>query len=307
MRRWYPWALAATVTGVVFGTTYLLGRRRPVVLLRRGVPPDAPLEPWEEEAEFGGDVDPEIYDDVVDPVPEEAVVGEGAPEDLCVTIENPVPEEACVLDPLKDERFAPREGAGPLGLRGTTGAIWPVATRHRRRLVTSYWTTDGLRGAWGRHFGAKRQTSEGQFRRHAGVDLFARQDDAVVAPEAGRVVAVLPFHHGTWAIYLRIPGGRVINLGEVKRYSWREFGIRPGAQVEKGQPLARVGQMTGGDHMLHLEIYDAADALDDDLVEEIRRGDMRWLEETPPPRLLDPSAYLVDAAARTYRAEATAA
>ncbi len=299
--------VGTAVAAATFGVAYALGRPRAVRLEQSLPPVPAPLEPWEEEAEFGGDVDPGVHDDIVEPYPQGTIIGEGSPDELCTTAENPLPEEACVLDPLKDERFAPRKGRAPLGARGTTAAIWPVATRHRRRLATSYWTKEGLRGAWGRQFGSLRQTSEGQMRRHSGVDLFAREDDVVVAPEAGRVVAILPFHHGTWAVYLRIPGGRVINLGEIQKYSWRRFGIRPGVQVVKGQALARVGKMSGGAHMLHVQLYDAADALDEDLVEEIRRGEMRWLEDSPPVRVLDPSAYLVDAAARTHRAEAARA
>lgn len=286
------------------GVTAYLRRPRPVTLRAVLPPRPAPLEDWEEEAEFGGAVEPGWRDEIVDPIPEGVVViGSGSPEDLCGPLGNPVPDEACVLDPLGDERFAPVEGARPLAEPGTTGAIWPLRTRHRRRLVTSYWTKPGLRGAWGRHFAAKRHTEEGEVRRHAGVDLFGDPGDVVVAPEAGRIVGILPFHHGTWAIYLRIPGGRVVNLGEVDKYSWRDFDIHPVAQVEKGQPLARVGRMSGGSSMLHFEIYDAADIMDDDLLWEIRRGEMSWPEGHPPPRLLDPSAYLVDAAARTHRSE----
>lgn len=308
-----PWWAKATAImgGLVLVDVAARFAFRPRVVLapakgdRLKPPPPAPLEAWEEDAEFGGEVGSDWDEGTLEAEPQGVVIGSGSPDDLCGPVQNPLPEEACVRDPLKDARFAPVVGDVRMGSAGTTGAIWPLTTRHQLRLVTSYRTKDGLRGSWGRELGAKRYTEDGEVRRHAGVDMFAKSGDAVVAPEAGRIVAVLPFHHGTWAVYLRIPGGRVLNLGEVEKYSWREFGIRPGLQVKQGQPVARVGKMSGGNAMLHLEAYDAADALDDDLVDEIRAGQMRWTEDRPPARLLDPSAYLVDAAARTHRREIT--
>lgn len=262
-------------------------------------PPAVALQPWEVSASLVAPVGTDYDDDVADDPPEDAVVGTGSPAELCY-VPNPVPEEVtCVLDPLQDPRFAPRPSAAPFAKKGAH-TIWPLETDHKQRLVTSYWTEDGLRGKWGREFGAKRTSKSGTVRRHVGIDLFANVGDAVVAPERGRILAILPFTEGTWAVYLRTDGDQVINLGEVQKFSWREFGRKPGDQVERGDPVARIG-LVGTKHMLHTEIYDAAGASDEDLVQAIRRGDMQWHDETPPPRVLDPSAYYVDAATRTYR------
>jgi hypothetical protein len=123
----------------------------------------------------------------------------------------------------------------------------------------------------------------------------------VLAPEDGVVLAILPFHHGTWAIYLKTADGRVVALSEIKKYSWREFDVGPSQWVHQGQPLARLGTMSGGGNMLHFELYDARGQDDEAVVAAIRNGEMRWAAEQPPPLLQDPSAYLVDAATRTHR------
>lgn len=143
-------------------------------------------------------------------------------------------------------------------------------------------------------------------RRHAGVDLFGRKGDVVLAPEDGTILRFLPFHAGTWAVYLRsMLGDRIVNLGEVARNSWREFGVVPGQTVLEGQPLARVGMQTDGSTMLHLETYEFEEATrDDDIIATIRSGEMRWLNAAAAPASLrDPSAYLVLASVRTHRRE----
>lgn len=263
------------------------------------VRPHGALEPWELSASLGGPVAADEDEDAV-LGDEAAPVGSGSPADLC-TVPNPVPEEVlCVLDPLKDPRFAPLPSAAPFARPGA-GAIWPVVTDNARYLATSYRTAEGLRGSWGREFAAKRTSKKtGKVRHHVGVDLFANVGDAVVAPEAGKILAILPFTSGTWAVYLRTKDDQVINLGEVQKLSWREFGRRPGDEVKRGDPVARIGLM-GTKHMLHTEIYDAAGVSDDEIVDAIRQGKMQWSDEDPPPQVRDPSAYLVDAATRTYR------
>lgn len=299
MTPWQRLAVELALIAASIGITWRLRRPTPVVT-RISYPP-VPLEPWEEAAEFGGDVGGEegtiALDDEVQPI------GTGDPEELCPRTENPADEEeTCVTEPLLDPHFAPVPGSTPLAVPGRS-PTWPVSTRHKRRLVTSYWTQDGLRGAWGRHFGAKRVGSEGKSRRHAGIDLFAYDGDPVTAPEESVVLAVLPFHHGTWAVYLRALDGRILTLGEIKRYSWRDYGIAPGVRVRRGQSLARVGTMTGGGQMLHFEIHGVGKMSDEEIVDAIREGEMQWTEDAPPASLRDPSAYLVDAATRTHRLE----
>jgi murein DD-endopeptidase MepM/ murein hydrolase activator NlpD len=173
--------------------------------------------------------------------------------------------------------------------------------------VTSYLGKTGWHGNSGRAFKAERYTSEGEKRHHGGIDLWANDGDAVVAPEAGRILAALPYHHGTWAIYLITHDRRVINLGEVKKYSWREFKVSPGDIVSGGQPLARVGLQAGGNTMLHLETYDGSQNTDEELVDMIRKSELRWYADQAPPAILfDPSAYLLITGARTYAEENSA-
>ena len=161
-------------------------------------------------------------------------------------------------------------------------------------------------GYSGRAFAAKRADEKNgvtHVRRHAGVDLFGREGDVVVAPEDARVLRILPFYQGTWAIYLRsMLGERVVNLGEIGKESWREFGIQPGQLVLEGQPLARLGLQAKGSVMLHFETYGVADLSDEDVVAGIRAGGLRWTTDaTAPPWLRDPTSYLITAAMRTYR------
>jgi hypothetical protein len=298
--------------GVGLFTAWTLGRlfrrRRSRSEASSSSAPVDELEPWEREALELGDVSgPEGHPDFTDEVP----VGRGTPAETCVTLgasesgesEDP-PAPHCLLDPLSDVRFAPVDRGAPASTLPSS-STWPVLTSHSGRLVVSYWTAGGVRGYSGRAFAAKRVDDDGP-RRHAGIDLFARKGDVVVAPEDGRVLAILPFHSGTWAVYLRtILDDRVINLGEVEKLSWREFGITPGQVVQEGQALARIGVQNKGSTMLHVETY-AVDGIDDDVIlAAIRARTLSWPADAPAPEWLrDPSAYLLTAARRTYQREA---
>lgn len=304
---------------------------------------DVPLEAWEEEAEALEPVNAGIIDAPTAPHEQAIGRGHPEDHRLPSVLENPVtdvllrqqgnpmvdvrirrnaalPERVGkrtwmvrqengkdapwkVVDPLKDERFAPKPRGAPFAPIGAD-STWPVITRAPGRLATSYLGNDGWHGYSGRAFNSKRATDEGEIRRHAGVDLWGREGDKVVAPESARILAILPFHHGTWAVYLITPDRRVINLGEVEKYSWREFKARPGLDVQQGQPLARIGRQTHGSTMVHYEMYDGRDADDEQLVSMIRGSQFQWLDkDNPPPRLYDPTAYLLTAASRTYRRE----
>ena len=189
--------------------------------------------------------------------------------------------------------------AGPL--------LWPVETEHEYKVRVSYRDVRGKwHGTWGYHLGAKRQGSKGSVkegwsekRYHSGVDLHADEGDKVLAAEAGEVIGMFPFHHGTWSVYVRSADGRVINYGELAKDSWEEFGFpkqiiegeTQTALVEAGQPLGRVGRQTGGGTMLHFEMYTPEVTLTD-----VRAGKMRWPHgQTAPPGLFDPTKYLVSA------------
>ena len=112
---------------------------------------------------------------------------------------------------------------------------------------------DGKLVHGGRHFLARRDGG----RAHVGVDLWGDYRDLVVAIENGVIANWYHFYHGVNCLIVRCDSGVVINYGEVDPGSDREFKWRLGSKVKAGQPLARVGRMTGGSSMLHFEIYPA--------------------------------------------------
>lgn len=257
---------------------------------------------WEYNAGLGGDVGDEGTPDE----PEVPPVGTGHPSEHCpLGADDDAGDPHCVVEPLGDPRFTPADrGAPPSSI--PSSSTWPLASKHPGRLTVSYWTAGGVRGYSGRAFATRRSDSDGSKRKHAGVDLFARDQDVVLAPEAGTVLAILPFTGGTWAIYIRA-GSRIVNLGEVEAHSWREFNVEPGQAVAQGQKLARIGEQDEGSTMLHLETYEVGDTPDVDVIETIRARALSWPAEAQAHAWLrDPSGYLVQTASRTYRRETIA-
>jgi hypothetical protein len=288
----WPWIVAGVCTAAVAGVVALAwGRRRFV------------LTAWERQALAGGNVGD---GEGVALEPDVPPIGSGHPSEHCVMLlgageEHDAPH--CVMNPLADKRFAPID-RGATASTIPSSSTWPVVSKHAARLEVSYWTADGVRGYSGRAFATSRRDKDGK-RKHAGVDLFGRGGDLVVACESGKVIAILPFNAGTWAVYIRA-GHRVVNLGEVEPQSWRDYKVKPGDTVVEGQKLARVGTQDGGSTMLHVETYDFGTMSDDDVVAAIKASKLRWRAEDPPPVWLrDPSGYLVQTAARTYRREAS--
>jgi murein DD-endopeptidase MepM/ murein hydrolase activator NlpD len=199
--------------------------------------------------------------------------------------------------------YAPVDRGAPMAPT-SPDAIWPVKTDSRAYLQVSYWSDKGVRGRSGNAFGAKRKDSSGGSMFHAGMDLGGDEGDVVVAPEDGTVVDIVKFYHGTWALYLRTRDDVVLNLGEIAYPSWREFGITPGAAVKRGEPVARVGQMFEGS-MLHVEAWDGGGLTDEQMRLFLRQGlssgGLVWRDRSAPPeRLLDPSAYLLQASENQY-------
>lgn len=135
---------------------------------------------------------------------------------------------------------------------GSQNPAWPTVTNHKKRFSISYRTIDGKiieNGA--RRFMAGRE--DGRY--HVGIDLYANPDDVIVSMENGVIVNEYYFYHGTYALLVQCDSGLVINYGEVKKNSWKEFGLSKGSRVKRGQAIARVGLMSGGSHMTHFETY----------------------------------------------------
>lgn len=136
---------------------------------------------------------------------------------------------------------------------GSPNPLWPVVTNHPKKFVVSYRTIDKkIRGNGARRFMVDRG---GNGRYHAGVDLYGYPDDPIIAMESGTITNYYHFFHGSYALFVQCNSGLVINYGEVKKNSWKEFGLSKGSKVKKGQPIARVGLMSGGSHMCHFETY----------------------------------------------------
>jgi len=136
---------------------------------------------------------------------------------------------------------------------GNAWPVWPTISNHKKKFVISYRTVSGpVIGNGARRFMCDRS---GDGRYHVGIDLYGYPDDPILAMENGTIVNHYHFYHGTHALFLQCDSGLVINYGEVKKNSWSEFGLSKGSKVKKGQPIARVGLMSGGSHMLHFETY----------------------------------------------------
>lgn len=288
--------VAALVLGLSYASTVA---RRPVRFIRPR-PNDPDLLP-----ELGPgllDVDAELDDE---PEPPGIVYDDDGPCEL-----PPKPWEVPVAGPHGPLVGAPGECTPPADLeplqrtivpfaQGASRPTWPLATTAPSKLRVSYEDVRGLwHGSYGRAFGASRKstnkaTGETYRRIHVGIDLFADDGDTVLAMEDGEILATLPYYKGLGALYVKGDSGLIVNYGEIRMNSWKDFGIKTGVEtgqrVTAGQLLARVGTASDGSHMLHVETFDPETTVD-----EIRQGEMRWLAgDEPPIHVLDPTRYLV--------------
>jgi murein DD-endopeptidase MepM/ murein hydrolase activator NlpD len=204
--------------------------------------------------------------------------GEGLPED---------DEEAGSRgDPEREEAAfpAPRNLGARFAPDPPPGAHFPVRSTHRRRGEVAYQSEDGRRwGSGGRRFGASRGNGR---RHHAGIDLYARRGDEVVACQDGTISAFYGFCCGdrktSWALVVD-HGDLAINYGEVEPDSLSRLGLGRGAAVRAGQVIARIGRNPGGSSMLHFETYAPGTA-----------ANLQWRSGSPPPAgLWDPTRYLL--------------
>jgi murein DD-endopeptidase MepM/ murein hydrolase activator NlpD len=166
-------------------------------------------------------------------------------------------------------------------------SYWPVQTRHPSARVVSYRTTTGtIVGSPGRRFMASRKGERDGVRtarNHAGVDLFARVGDPVIACENGTITDFSFFYNAksgqrTCKILVE-HSGAVINYGEVAPDSFTRTRLKPGLSVRAGQVIGFVSD-TG---MLHFETYAPG----------TKTSFRWWTGDSPPPRLLDPTRYLL--------------
>jgi len=170
--------------------------------------------------------------------------------------------------------------------RADTGALyWPVVTDHPRwDVISAQPSCPNLRC-----FSAPRPVSQldNPRRHHAGVDLFARAGDAVIAIEAGRVIDFYPFlraRTGEMSYALLIAhAGYVANYGEVRDPPL----VSVGDEVAAGQRIARISDTA----QLHFETYAPGAG-----------RNRSWPHGAPQPAgVLDPTERLRDLAQRGTR------
>lgn len=185
---------------------------------------------------------------------------------------------------MAEEDGPPRSMGVPFAPDPPPGSHFPVRSTHPRGGEVSYTTATGRQvGRNARQFGAPRSNGR---RHHAGIDLFARRGDEVIACQDGRIVNFYAFCCGdqktSWALVID-HGTVAINYGEVAPDSLSRLGLTRGATVRAGQVVAYIGQNPGGSSMLHFETYTTGTT-----------RNYSWAAGNPPPaRLLDPTRYLL--------------
>lgn len=156
---------------------------------------------------------------------------------------------------------------------------WPVRSGERR--VVSYrHDNQGVIGASSRYFCSPRPKG----RRHCAVDLYANENDPIVAVRAGVVVAAPYFYRSTHALFVYSPDVDItFNYGEVAAYSWLSWGVEVGDTVEAGQRIAMAGMMNESS-MTHFEAYRG----------RVETNQRFFPGKKPfPDKLLNPTDYLL--------------
>lgn len=172
-----------------------------------------------------------------------------------------------------------QENSIPFALPTAAAQCWPVLTHDRGGREVAYRGVSGkIYGRAGRRFLADR--TDGRY--HVGVDLWGEAGDVIVACEDGEIVNHYHFYNNVHALFEQCDSGLVINYGEVKPDSWREFGVQKGSRVKTGQPIARVGQMTNS-AMCHFEMYAKGTTV----------NHRYYKGANPPKELLNPTQYLL--------------
>lgn len=170
---------------------------------------------------------------------------------------------------------------------GDPNPVWPVRSTDKRGCLVSFIDNNG--STYGTEF-QRFLAPRGLTRYHIGHDCIANHGDIVVAPEAGTVFKINTFVETTDAVWIRTPTGLTLVLGETEPGSPAEFGVSVGTDVQKGQPVARVGTFAFAQavdmHMIHFEAYAGSHS-----------SYQQWFDgQQAPPGLLNPTAYLQRAA-----------
>jgi murein DD-endopeptidase MepM/ murein hydrolase activator NlpD len=169
----------------------------------------------------------------------------------------------------------------PFAILSADKHTWPVGTARADRTVSYRTVTGDSVGRPVRAFGADRPagTSDNLNRVHVGVDLYAAEGDLIAASEAGVIVNHHNFLPPTQALLVQCDSGLVVNYGEIRDESWREFGLDIGSRISAGDAIARIGNTA----MLHFEMYTRG-----------TKVTSKWLKGgAAPANLLNPTKYLL--------------
>ena len=188
------------------------------------------------------------------------------------TAPKPIPAN----DPVPFASFAP-----------DVETCWPIGTK-KPDLRIAYQPASGGVNIAGRDFLATRPAVKGhpRGRFHAGVDLYAAENDPIVACADGTIVDYYNFYSprpgapNTLALLVEHPGV-VINYGEVKPGSLK--GLKKGGSVQMGQIIGAVGTTK----MLHFETYKPG----------AKKNYQWWVGAQQPSQLLNPTKLLLALAA----------
>lgn len=181
----------------------------------------------------------------------------------------------------------PAKTPAPFAPPPPPGSYWPVQTSHSQARVVSYLTAAGKSiGNSSRRFLAGRKGKRNGVptaRNHAGIDLYASRGDPVIACEDGTVLSFRRFYKaksGQQTHRILVQHSRlVINYGEVTPDSFRRTGLKEGSAVRAGQVIGYVSDTD----MLHFETYTLGTT----------ETFQWWTGSPPPPRLLNPTGYLL--------------
>ncbi len=270
-------------------------RPRPRPIRRPRFPVRGPRPPWWTGATLDLTFDePAPAAEPAEPEPEPGTSAPDAAE--------PEPEPAAAAEPDASEwesewelsapgtstaQPEPKKTEVPFAPLPPSGSYWPVKTSHPQARLVSYRTTAGkIVGRAGRVFKAGRKGKRNGVvtaRNHAGIDLFAYRGDAVIACENGTVVDFSFFYNAksgqrTYKILVE-HSGVVVNYGEVSPDSFKRTGLKAGSPVRAGQVIGYVSDTS----MLHFETYTRGS----------KSAYRWWTGDSPPPRLLDPTRYLL--------------
>ncbi len=154
-----------------------------------------------------------------------------------------------------------------------TGRVWPVVGGNAD---VPFLGLDGkVYGNGGTRFGASREDGT---RNHAGIDLQAAPNQAIVAMEPGVVLGNIPGFVKLDAMVVQHPSVIAV-YAEVT-----SVGLIAGTHVRAGQTIARGALNYEGNSMLHMELWALGRA---------PKAYTPWYRgKAPPAGLLDPTAYL---------------